>query len=99
MAHKVELDAVSWITPPPLLDDRNFAGKPNIPTSQSNTCVSSSVQAGLVAQSIPWTPSADDNRSPKMAGPDALAGKNAKNLGDCQCVTPGRTTESTSCKS
>src|SRR5689334_24982412 len=71
-AHKVALEAVSWMTPPPVLVERNFSGKPSIGTSQSSTCVSSSVQAGLVAQSMPCTPSPDDNRSPKIDGPDAL---------------------------
>ena len=54
------------------------------------------MQAGLVAQSMPCTPRPDDNKSPKMAGPDAFAGKKAKNLGDCQWVTPGKTIESMS---
>ena len=31
-----------------------------------------------------------------MAGPDVLAGKNAKKLGDCQWVRPDRITESMS---
>ena len=59
-------------------------------TSQSSTCVSSSVQAGLVAQSMPCTPSPAESSSPRMAGPEALAGKKAKKLGDCQWVMPGR---------
>src|SRR5437660_7877512 len=65
-------------------------------TSQSITCVSSSVQAGLVDHSIPCTPRPEERRSPRMPGPDALQGKYAKKLGDCQWVTPGRITFSTS---
>ena len=37
MAQSEELEAVSWITPPPLLVDKNFSGKPSIGTSQSRT--------------------------------------------------------------
>src|SRR3984885_5652857 len=95
-AHREALEAVSWITPPPLLVERNFRGRSSISTSQSRTCVSNSVQAGLVAQSIPCTPSPDESKSPRIAGPDALAGKKAKKFGDCQCVMPGRISFSTS---
>jgi hypothetical protein len=66
---------VSWRTPPPSVSDLKWAGRPSMSTSQSRTWVSSSVQAGLVAHSIPWTPSPDDSRSPRIAGPEALAGK------------------------
>ena len=31
--------------------------------------------AGLVAHTMPCTPSPDDSRSPRMAGPELLAGK------------------------
>src|SRR5580700_10423719 len=95
-AHSEALDAVSWITPPPLPVERNFCGRSSISTSQSRTCVSNSVQAGLVAQSIPCTPSPEESKSPRIAGPDALAGKKAKKFGDCQCVMPGTINFSTS---
>src|SRR5271167_18815 len=95
-AQREALEAVSWITPPPVLVERNFRGKSSISTSQSRTCVSSSVHAGLVAQSIPWTPNPEESKSPRIAGPEALAGKNAKKFGDCQWVTPGRITFSMS---
>ena len=65
-------------------------------TSQSSTCVSSSVQAGLVAHSIPCTPNPEETRSPSIAGGDAFPGKYAKKLGDCQCVTPGSSNSSRS---
>src|SRR5579862_5671541 len=84
------------MTPPPALVERNFSGKPSIPTSQSMTCVSSSVHAGLVDQSIPCTPKPEDSRSPRIPGPEALHGKYAKKFGDCQCVTPGKINRSTS---
>src|SRR5450755_3333841 len=58
------------MTPPPVFDDRNFSGKPSMATSQSITCVSSSVQAGLVDQSIPCTPRPEERRSPRIPGPD-----------------------------
>lgn len=74
-AHSTALDAVSWITPPPSPVDRNASGRPSIGTSQSITCVSSSVQAGLVDQSMPWTPRPAASSSPSTEGPDALAGK------------------------
>src|ERR1700689_1785703 len=84
------------MTPPPVLDDRNVSGSPSIGTSQSSTCVSSSVQAGLVDQSMPCTPSPEERRSPRIPGPEELLGKYAKKFGDCQCVTPGRISFSTS---
>src|ERR1700756_3566725 len=84
------------MTPPPELDDRNFCGSPSIDTSQSITWVSSSVHAGLVDHSIPCTPRPEESRSPKIPGPEALHGKYAKKFGDCQCVTPGRISRSTS---
>src|SRR5438270_8116155 len=84
------------MTPPPLADDRNFSGSPSIVTSQSITWVSSSVHAGLVDQSIPCTPSPDETRSPRIPGPEALHGKYPNQFGDCQFVTPGRITRSTS---
>src|ERR1700722_3876792 len=84
------------MTPPPVSDDRNLSGRPSILTSQSITCVSSSVQAGLVDQSIPCTPRPEERRSPRIPGPEALQGKYAKKFGDCQWVTPGRINCSTS---
>src|SRR5271163_4301539 len=84
------------MTPPPEFDDRNFSGNPSIDTSQSRTCVSSSVHAGLVDQSMPCTPNPEERRSPRIPGPDALQGKYAKKFGDCQCVTPGRIRSTTS---
>ena len=50
------------------------AGRPSISASQSSTCVSSSVQAGLVAQSMPCTPKpgreqlAQDRRAGSVGG-------------------------------
>src|SRR5580704_7843141 len=84
------------MTPPPVFDERNFFGKPSMGTSQSSTCVSSSVQAGLVDQSMPCTPSPEEVRSPRIPGPEPLLGKYAKKFGDCQFVTPGRISFSTS---
>src|ERR1700684_1986824 len=84
------------MTPPPVLDDKNFSGNPSIPTSQSITCDSSSVHAGLVDHNIPCTPSPDESKSPRIPGPDPLHGKYAKKFGDCQWVTPGRISRSTS---
>src|SRR5215475_4624771 len=83
-AISVALDAVSCMTPPPVLVDRNLSGRPRAGTSQSSTRVSSSVHAGLVAHSIPCTSRPDDNKSPRIAGPDAFEGKYAKKFGDCQ---------------
>src|ERR1700730_18357370 len=84
------------MTPPPVLDDRNFSGGASMAPSQSIRCISSSVHAGLVDHSIPCTPSPEERRSPKIPGPEALHGKYAKKLGDCQCVTPGRINRPTS---
>ena len=60
------------------------------------TCVSNSVQAGLVSHSMPCTPNPADSSSPKIDGPELLEGKKAKKLGDCQCVMPGMMMRSTS---
>src|SRR5450432_4342867 len=76
--------------PPPFLVERKFSCSPSAGTSQSSTSVSSSVHAGLVAHSIPCTPSPEESRSPRIEGPDVLLGKYAKKFGDCQCVTPGK---------
>jgi hypothetical protein len=98
IAHSVALDALSWITPPPAPVERKRSGNPSKSTIQSRTWVSSSVQAGLVAHNMPWTPSAAETRSPRTAGSDALAGKKPKKVGDCQCVTPGSTIRSRSAR-
>ena len=95
-AVSVLLEAVSWMTPPPAEVDRNPSGRPSRSTSQSITCVSSSVHAGLVAHSMPWTPRPEESRSPRIEGPEALAGKYAKKFGDCQWVIPGMTISSMS---
>ena len=95
-AHRAELEAESWITPPPAPSLRNRRGSPHSSTSQSITRVSSSVQAGLEAHSIPCTPRPDDSRSPRIDGPVAGEGKKAKNPGACQWVRPGTMTRSRS---
>jgi hypothetical protein len=76
----------------------NFSGNPSIAAIQSSTCVSSSVQAGLVAQSMPCIPNPAESNSPRIDGPELLAGKKAKKLGDCQCVMPGKMSLSTSAR-
>ena len=58
-------------------------------TNQSSTCVSTSVQDGLVSQSIPTVPRPVEIRSAKIAGPLDAQVKKAWKLGDCQCVIPG----------
>src|ERR1700693_253622 len=83
------------MTPPPFPLDRTARGSPSIFTSQSRTSISTSVQAGLVAHSIPCTPNPEESRSPSTEGPDEFAGKYAKKFGDCQCVIPGMILEST----
>ena len=89
--------AVPWMTPPPvLLVERKESGRPMARPSQSSTRVSISVQAGEVCQSMPCTPRPVERRSPRIAGPEELAGKNAKKWGDCQGVSPGRTMRWTS---
>jgi hypothetical protein len=67
--------AVSWMTPPPGPVERNCSGRLSIPTSQSRTCVSNSVAAGLVCHNMPCTPNPADSSSPRMDGKEALAGK------------------------
>ena len=92
MATSVASLAVPWMTPPPVLEgERKEAGRPMAAPSQSRMRVSISVQAGEVCQSMPWTASPVESRSPRMAGPDELAGKKAKKFGDCQWVRPGIT--------
>ena len=68
-------EAESWITPPPAPVDRNPSGRPSRSTTQSRTCVSTSVHAGPVCHSIPWVPRPLDTMSARMPGPDVLAGK------------------------
>ena len=92
------LEAESWITPPPGPSERNRRGRPSISMSQSRTRVSSSVQAGLVAHSMPCTPSPPASNSPRIDGPEVLAGKKAKKFGDCQWVMPGRISRSMSAR-
>ncbi len=61
--------AEPWITPPPVaLVLRNLAGRPNSSCIQSIISVSTSVQAGLVTQLMPCTPSPAAASSPRMAG-------------------------------
>src|SRR5690606_7836411 len=74
-AHRVALDAESWMTPPPAAVERNRSGRPRSSAIQSRTWVSSSVTAGEVDQSIPCTPSVDEIRSASTDGPDAPVGK------------------------
>ena len=89
-------DAVSWITPPPAPSERKRWGSPMSSAIQSSTWVSISVQAGLVAHSIPCTPRPAESSSPSTDDPERFEGKNAKKFGDCQWVTPGRTISSRS---
>ena len=74
-AQSVALEAVSWMTPPPAPRDVNAAGRPSAPASQSSTCVSSSVHAGLVTHSMPCTPSPAETSSASTAGGEALPEK------------------------
>jgi hypothetical protein len=75
VATSVAEDAESWMTPPPAPVERNRCGRSSRWASQSIITVSSSVQAGLVAQSMPCTPSPELTRSPSTLGPEVLAGK------------------------
>src|SRR5918995_641467 len=95
-AQSVADEAESWITPPPAPVDRKRSGSPRASTIQSTTRVSTSVHAGPVCHSIPCTPRPLDTRSPRIAGPDVLAGKYAWNPGCCQWVVAGTTTRSRS---
>ena len=60
------------MTPPPVDVDLKAAGSAIISTSQSNTCVSSSVQAGLVAQIIPTSDPGRPSLDPFNAAIPAL---------------------------
>jgi len=97
-AHRVADEALSWITPPPGPLERNRSGRPRSSTSQSRMTVSISVQAGLVAHSIPFTPRPAATSSPRIAGGEAFAGKNPKKPGACQCIVPGTTIRSRSAR-
>ena len=67
-ATRVEVEAVVWMTPPPVDVDLKASGRPSISPSQSMTCVSSSVAAGLVIHIMPWTPSPAESSSPRIEG-------------------------------
>ena len=75
MAHSVALDALSWMTPPPAPVLRKRSGSPSSSTIQSSTTCSTSVHAGLVAQSMPCTPRPAEASSPRIDGYVTLAGK------------------------
>ena len=63
------------MVPPPRPSVRKRSGSPSSSAVQSTTTVSSSVQAGLVAQSMPCTPSPAESSSPRIAGPEEFDGK------------------------
>ncbi len=68
-ATRVEVDAVSWITP------RQAGDSPTIWRTQSVATSSISVTAGEDCQDRPSTPSPVLARSPRMPAGSALAGK------------------------
>ena len=68
-----DMGAYEMGPPPPVEVDLNFVGRSRMSTSQSRTCISSSVQAGLVCQSIPCTFSPAASISPRIAGGEPLA--------------------------
>ena len=72
------------------------SGSPSRSTSQSSTCASISVSAGLEDQIIPCAPSPADTSSARIDGGDTLAGNHANHPGACQCMMPGSTTSSRS---
>src|SRR5262249_60696900 len=78
------------MTPPPVLVDRNFSGSPSMATSQSRTCVSSSVQAGLVDQSMPCTARPEGRKSPRSSRPEGLVGEKKEKKGRRQKKREGR---------
>ena len=93
----MESDALIWITPPPgPTAVLKCCGSPSRSTSQSSTCASISVSAGLDDQIIPCAPSPADTSSARIDGGDAFAGNHANQPGDCQCVMPGSTISSRS---
>ena len=69
MAHRVALDAVSWMTP------EKPSGSPIIWRSQSSTRVSSSVPAGEVCHNMQLTPRAAVSISASTEGGLEFAGK------------------------
>ena len=71
----------SWTTPPPVPVDRKDAGRPSRSASQSMTCCSSSVAAGLVTHDMPWTPSPAETRSPSTEGPRCWPGSSRRSRG------------------
>ena len=75
VATSVAEEAESWMTPPPGPLDRNAAGRSSSSASQSSMTVSTSVQAGPVAQSMPCVPRPAPTRSPSTLGPQVFAGK------------------------
>ncbi|GBD30100.1 hypothetical protein HRbin32_01200 [bacterium HR32] len=88
-AHRVATEAVSMITP-------NCWGSPSICRSQSSVTCSSSVAAGLVRHSMPFTLSAADSISPSTPGAEPVMAKYAKKAGWFQWVIPGRIARSKS---
>ena len=68
-AVKVEVEAVSWMTPV------KVAGNPTIWRSQSITTSSTSVAAGDVCQLIPCAPRPAQTRSPSTEAKLTLEGK------------------------
>ncbi len=61
-ATRTDDEAVSWMTP------KRPAGRPSICRSQSRTTSSSSVAAGELRQSMPFTLKAAESISPRMPG-------------------------------
>ena len=70
-----DVEAASWMTPPPVRSLRNDGGRPSRSTSQSHTWASSSVVTGEVAQSMPCWPRVAATSSPSTAAGLALPGK------------------------
>ena len=74
-AQRVADDALSWMTPPPSDFEVNRPGRSSNCAIQSSMTVSISVQAGLMAHTIPLTPRPAATSSPRMAGGELFAGK------------------------
>ena len=81
MAQTAADEALSWMTPPPVDVERNLSGRSSIPTSQSITRVSTSVQAGLVFQD--WF-LRTAYYAPTLAEPGNLFYAAVKNLPDAE---------------
>src|SRR4029078_6934651 len=80
--------AEPWMTPAPVsLVERNCSGSASNSCIQSTINVSTSVHAGLVTQLMPCTPRPAVTRSPRIAGYDELAGKEAQKFAVCQRVS------------